>query len=117
MCRSCADCHNHQSHLRQIGQIRKYLTRVACSNAVRSAVLSRLDYPNALLGSLKKMDLVRLQRVQNRAARLVIRTNLKITPPLCYVTCTDYRLVQGLNLSSACTCIRHRKKCSHLHLG
>ena len=33
------------------------------------------------------------------------------------LTCTGYRLVQGLNLSSACTCMRHRKNCSHLHLG
>ena len=77
-------CRSSHYHLRQIGQIRKYLTRDACSNAVRSAVLSRLDYSNALLGGLRKMDLIRLQRVQNRAARLVTRTKTQdhITPVL-----------------------------------
>ena len=40
------------------------------------------------------MDLIRLQKP-------------KITSPLCYVTCIGYRLVQGLTLSSACTCTWH----------
>ena len=75
-------CRSSHYHLRQIGQIRKYLTRDACSNAVRSAVLSRLDYSNALLGSLRKMDLIRLQSVQNRAALLVTQTKTQITPML-----------------------------------
>ena len=78
-------CRSSHYHLRQFGQMRKYLTRNACSNAVRSAVLSRLDYSNALLGSLRKMDLIRLQRVQNRAARCLVtwtKTKDHITPVL-----------------------------------
>ena len=67
-------CRLSHYHLRQIGQIYRYLTRDACSNAVRSAVLNRHDYSNALLGDLRKMDLIMLQRVQNPAARLVTKT-------------------------------------------
>ena len=111
-------CRSSHYHLRQIGQIRKYLTRDACSNAVRSAVLSRLDYSNALLGGLRKMDLIRLQRVQNRAARLVTRTKTQdhITPVL--------RDLHWLPVSSRIDfklCLYMykalKKNCSHLHLG
>ena len=71
--------------IRQIGRIRNFLTREACSDAVRSAILSRLDYANALLGGLRQTDLDRLQRVQNCAARVISRTKIRerITAILC----------------------------------
>ena len=40
-------------------------------NAIRSLVLSRLDYSNSLLININKTDIERLQRIQNRAARIV----------------------------------------------
>ena len=49
------------------------LTKDACSHAIRSLVLSRLDYSNSLLINVSKMDIERLQRIQNRAARIVLR--------------------------------------------
>ena len=49
------------------------LTKDACSHAIRSLVLSRLDYSNSLLINVSKMDIGRLQRIQNRAARIVLR--------------------------------------------
>jgi hypothetical protein len=78
-------CRSAYYHIRQIGRIRRLLTREACISAVRSVILSRLDYSNALLGGLRKNDLDRLQRVQNRAARLVSLTKTRdsITPVLC----------------------------------
>ena len=78
-------CRSSYYFIRQIGRIRTLLTRDACNDAVRSAILSRLDYSNALLGGLRKSDLDRLQRVQNRAARLVSLTKIResITPVLC----------------------------------
>ena len=78
-------CRSAFFHIRQIGRIRNFLTRDACSDAVRSAILSRLDYANALLGGLRQIDLDRLQRVQNCAARLISRTKIRdrITPILC----------------------------------
>ena len=49
------------------------LTKDACSHAIRSLVLSRLDHSNSLLINVSKMDIGRLQRIQNRAARIVLR--------------------------------------------
>ena len=52
--------------------------------AVRSLVLSRLDYCNALLGGLNNRQLDRLQRVHNSAARVIYRVRQRehITPTL-----------------------------------
>ena len=58
-------------HIRQIGRIRKYISTEACHSAVQSLVVSRLDYCNALLTGLPHCQMQRLQRLQNRAARLV----------------------------------------------
>ena len=78
-------CRSAFFHIRQIGRIRNFLTRDACSDTVRSAILSRLDYANALFGGLRQTDLDRLQRVQNCAARVISRTKIRerITPILC----------------------------------
>ena len=52
--------------------------------AVRSLVLSRLGYCNALLGGLNNRQLDRLQRVQNSAAGVIygVRQREHITPSL-----------------------------------
>ena len=42
-----------------------------CQNVIRSFKLSRLDYGSCLLGGISKRDLTRLQRIQNKCARLV----------------------------------------------
>ena len=78
-------CRSAFFHIRQIGRIRNFLARDACSDAVRSAILSRLDYANALLGGLRQTDLDRLQRGENCAARVISRTKIRerITPILC----------------------------------
>ena len=58
-------------HLRNISRIRRYIDQSTCHHAVRSLILSRLDYCNGLLSSLPKLHVNRLQRLQNWAARLV----------------------------------------------
>ena len=70
--------------IRNIGQIRQYITEEACKTIVQALVTSRLDYGNALLCGLPQTLLTRLQRVQNCAARLVTRTPKRnhITPVL-----------------------------------
>ena len=72
-------------HIRQTGRIRNFITRNACNDAVRSAILSRLDYAIDLLGGLRQTDQDRLQRVQNWAARVISRTKIRdrITAILC----------------------------------
>ena len=66
-------CKSLNFHLYNISRVRNMLTKDACSHAIRSLVLSRLDYSNSLLINVSKMDIGRLQRIQNRAARIVLR--------------------------------------------
>ena len=47
------------------------LTDEACHHAIHSLVLSRLDNANSLLININVSDIDRLQRIQNRAARIV----------------------------------------------
>ena len=58
-------------HLRNITHIRRFMDSDTCSNVVRSLVLSRLDYGNALLLRANISHLNRLQRLQNWAAKLI----------------------------------------------
>ena len=69
-------------HLRRIGSIRKYITAGICHKLVVALVTSNIDYCDGLLGGLAAKDVDRLQRLQNRAARLVTRSKaaMHITP-------------------------------------
>ena len=58
--------------LRRISSIRHLLSTDATTTLV-SAFLSRLDYCNSLLFGCPKYFLNKLQKVQNNAARLVLR--------------------------------------------
>jgi hypothetical protein len=58
-------------HIRTLGKIRKYLTPHAAKTLVQAMVLSRLDYANSLFAGFPKEQILRLQRIQNAAARLI----------------------------------------------
>ena len=58
-----------------LSRIRRFIDHDGASNAMRALVLSKLDYANALLAGCKCKDIVRLQRLQNRAARIVFRVS------------------------------------------
>jgi hypothetical protein len=70
--------------LRRIGSIRRFLTTQAAATLVSAFVLSRLDYCNSILYGSHDYLLESLQRVQNNAARMVLRVPKKdhITPHL-----------------------------------
>ena len=59
--------------LRRISSIRSYLTTDATKTLISAFVLSRLDYCNGLFVNCPAETLDKLQRVQNNAARLVLR--------------------------------------------
>ena len=59
--------------LRRISAIRHYLTVDATKTLVCAFVLSKLDYGNSLLAGCYEYQLDKLQRVQNHAARLVLK--------------------------------------------
>ena len=57
----------------RIGKIRSFLSTDAANKLAVSLIVSRLDYCNSLLAGLPDNKLNKLQRIQNRAARLVLR--------------------------------------------
>ena len=62
-------------HLHRIRFIRDCLTQHATELQVHSLVVSRLDYGNVLLYGVPDQLLDKLQRVQNVAARIVVRAS------------------------------------------
>ena len=80
---SCMSMSHHISHicstvtfyLRNISRIRRFIDKSACHNAVRSLVLSRIDYCNGLLSTIPSNQLIRVQRLQNWAARLIFQVS------------------------------------------
>jgi hypothetical protein len=56
-----------------LSRIRRFVTEDASSNAMRAFVLSKIDYSNALLSGCRSKDIARLQKLQNRAARIIFQ--------------------------------------------
>eukprot|EP00914_Ancora_sagittata_P004404 GHVO01009544.1.p1 GENE.GHVO01009544.1~~GHVO01009544.1.p1 ORF type:complete len:218 (+),score=1.27 GHVO01009544.1:23-655(+) len=71
-------------HLRRLSKIRCHIDQAACTKAILSTVMTRIDYHNALLISASEKNIQRLQIVQNNAARLVTSSlrRAHITPIL-----------------------------------
>ena len=59
--------------MRDLARIRKCLTREAAITLSNALVSSRLDYCNSLLGNISAHDLLKLQSIQNRLARIVCK--------------------------------------------
>ena len=55
-----------------IGRIRKYIDVRSVNSLVHALILRRIDFANSLLFGLPKSLLVKLQRVQNAVARLIV---------------------------------------------
>ena len=77
-------CSNALYHIRNISEVRAYLSRESTERLVHATVTSRLDMGNILLYGLPQKLVSKLQRVQNAAARLVTLTSKRthITPIL-----------------------------------
>ena len=60
-------------HLRSIARIRKFLTQDATATLINSLVTSRIDNLNSLLVGLPDTVVGKLQKVQNNAAKIVVR--------------------------------------------
>ena len=58
-------------HLTNTSRIRYNIDNDTCKLAVQSLIFSRIDYGNAFLLGATEKDLTHLQRLQNRAARLI----------------------------------------------
>jgi hypothetical protein len=77
-------CRSSYFHLRRIARIKKFLSFPAVIQLVHALFLSHIDYGNALLVGLPATRLVKLQRVPNSAARLIMGVSRResITPVL-----------------------------------
>ena len=60
-------------HLRRISLIRKHLTTEATVKLVLCLIMSRIDYCNSLLSGVNQSYIHTLQRIQNNAARLILK--------------------------------------------
>ena len=67
-------CQVAYCHIRGIATIRKCLSTIACKTIIHALVMSRLDFGNAMLYGLPETQLLKLQLIQNSAARLITGT-------------------------------------------
>ena len=77
-------CQTSMAQLRNIADVRKYLTQNAAEKLIHAFITSRLDYCNSLLYGLPSLSLKKLQKVQNMAAKILTlrRKYEHITPIL-----------------------------------
>ena len=77
-------CRSGSLSLRQIGKIRKFISQEDTERIVHAFISSKLDYCNGLLYGLPSNEILKLQRLQNSAARLVMKSKKSehITPIL-----------------------------------
>ena len=77
-------CKQMFCELRRIAQIANFLDKPSVQILISSFLFSRLDYCNSLLAGLSAECINKLQRFQNRAARLILRKSLRdhVTPML-----------------------------------
>ena len=68
-------CRSAYSELRRNSTVHHLLSAVSTKTLVSAFVLSRLDYCNSLLSVCPKHLLEKLQKVQNSAARLVLKAD------------------------------------------
>ena len=67
----------------KIKNIRKYLTHDACVQITLVLVIFHLDYVNGALYNIPKCDLNKLQRIQNLAAKIVLKKNRRDSATKC----------------------------------
>ena len=76
-------CKAAMFNLIRIIRIRPYLTQEACNVLVIGLVISHLDYANSILMALPAVDIDKFQRVQNLAAKVVLRHSKWDNPKVC----------------------------------
>ena len=97
-------------HLRCLGKLRQYLNRTTANTIAVLLVLLRQDYWNNCLWGMPKNQLLRLQRVQNTAARIVTHLNKRSqsTSLPFSVSYTGYLLKRVLTTKSCFLCTAAR---------
>ena len=110
-------------HLYQLERVRCYISDETCHLVVLALVISGLDYCNALLVGASQHQLDKLQRLQNCAARLVVRPRtprraVHVTPILqvLYKLCVlVHYCVYGLGPPYLSELLQYHVRDSYLH--
>ena len=78
-------CKSGFFHLYNIRRIRKCLSQESARTLVHAFIIGRIDYCDSLLFGLPSVHLLKLQRLQNAAARLIsnVPRYSHVTPVLC----------------------------------
>ena len=66
-------CQTAMGNLIKIKEIRKYLTKEACTTITLALVTSHLDYCNSLLIGTTQRNIKKMQQIQNLAAKIILR--------------------------------------------
>ena len=109
-----AICRTVNFHLSNLWRIRRFIDKDTCAHAVRALIISRLDYCNSLLHRISKYDINRLQRLQNKAAKLVFALGRREHVTLYWKTCTGF--VWKKESSSKFSCISTSACMARTHL-
>ena len=84
-------------HLRQLRPVLRSLTHEAARTLVQAFISSRLDYCNSLLYGVSQSLILKVQSVQNAAARLLTRTYLASFASVALAPCPETcRLQTGM---------------------
>jgi len=70
-------CQAAHFHLRNIGKVRKLLDTKSTKTLVHQLITSRVDYCNAMLLGISDTSLHRLQKIQNKAAKMITRSSAR----------------------------------------
>ena len=91
-------------HLRNIARIRRFIDKDTWKQAVRALITSRLDYCNSLLIIVTAKNIEKLQKIQNRSARLIFFANRRDNTSPLIKNSTGYQSKNGFYLRLSCLC-------------
>ena len=102
-------CQTSIAQLRNIADVRKYLTQNAAEKLIHAFITSRLDYCNSLLYGLPSSSLKKVQKAQNIAAKILTlrRKYEHITPILqeLHLLPVEHRITYKILLTTHCALI------------
>ena len=79
-------CRSAMFNLQKIRKLRKFLTEDSCTILIQGLVISHLDYANSLYCGLPNCQIMKLQRVQNIAAKLILKKRKRDSVTSCMKT-------------------------------
>ena len=99
-----AICKRRYCQLRNLSNLRPFLTRKALAQFAHSFISSQLDFCNVVLIGLPDTLINKLQRIQNTAARIITGRVVGITLHLCSLIWTGFLCGSGYIIKCCYLC-------------